>query len=71
MDGFVGALITGVVIVVVAFAVVLIVRNRMKKKTEEFNKPPEVVESEMQALIAKAKADMEKDKQETGAAEKA
>jgi len=56
------AMLTGVAIIVGAFLVVGIVRNRMKKKSDELNRPPEVVEAEMQELVAKAKADMEKEK---------
>jgi len=64
MDGFMTALLTGVAIVVVAFGVVLVVRNKIKKDTEGPNKPPEIAEQELQELIAKTKADMEKDKGE-------
>lgn len=66
MDGFMTALVTGVAIVVVAFGVVLVVRNKIKKDTEGSNKPSEIAEQEMQDLIAKAKADMEKEKKEEG-----
>jgi len=66
MDGFMTALMTGVAITVVAFGVVIAVRGRMKKKAKELNKPPEVIEAEMQDLIAKAKADMETGKGEGG-----
>ncbi|MCL1839738.1 hypothetical protein FWF89_01915 [Candidatus Saccharibacteria bacterium] len=62
MDGLMPAMLTGVAIIVGAFLVVGIVRNRMKKKSDELNRPPEVVEAEMQELVAKAKADMEKEK---------
>ena len=62
MEGFVGALITGVVIIVVAFGVLILIRKKIKKGTEESSKPPELVEAEMQELIAKAKADLEREK---------
>lgn len=60
MDGFLTSMITGVVIVAAAFGVLILVKTRMKKDAGELNKPAEVVEMEMQELIAKAKADMEK-----------
>jgi len=69
MDGFVGPMVTGVAIVMVAFGVVLVAKSKIKKGMEDSNKPPEVKEAEMQELIAKAKADMEKRGKEDGGGE--
>lgn len=51
-------LITGVGIVFVAVFILMAVRGKMKKNQKELEKPPEVVEREMQELIEKAKAEM-------------
>jgi len=51
-------LITGVGIVFVAVWVLMAVPSRMKKNQKALEKPPEVVEMEMQELIEKAKAEM-------------
>jgi flagellar biosynthesis/type III secretory pathway M-ring protein FliF/YscJ len=61
---FASVIIPVVIIVVVAFGVLIVVRAKMKKNMEETNKPTEIAEMEMQELIAKAKADMEKEKAE-------
>ena len=66
MDGFMVPLITGVGIVFVAVWVLMAVRSRMKKKQKELEKPPEVVEREMQELIKKAKAEMAQEKRKEG-----
>jgi len=58
MDGFMVPLITGVGIVFVAVFVLMAVRGKMKKNQKELDKPPEVIEMEMQELIEKAKAEM-------------
>jgi len=62
MDGFVRATATAVGIVFGAFVVVLVVRSHLKKKAKEAEKPPEVFEAELEELVKKAKADLERDK---------
>ena len=57
MNDTIGPLIAGVVVVIAAFAVLIVVKVRMKKDSED--KPAEMVEMEMQELIERAKADME------------
>jgi len=66
MDGFMVPLITGVGIVFVAVWVLMAVRSRMKKNQKELEKPPEVIEMEMQELIEKAKAEMAQEKRKEG-----
>jgi len=65
MDSFIVPLITGVGIVFVAVWVLMAVRSRMKKNQKELDKPPEVIEMEMQELIEKAKVEMSREGEAT------